>query len=103
VAVVDNLVSGLARTADYVLIARTESASFFQSMAGPLAALNALVTEIAAIGGDELHERMAVSTRMYEGLGIPRHREEISLIAESIPALRLSTIAPELLGEDDRQ
>jgi DNA-binding MurR/RpiR family transcriptional regulator len=101
VAVVDNLASGLARTADYVLIGRTESASFFQSMSGPLAALNALVTEIAAVGGDVLHERMAVSTHMYEGLGIPRHREEISLLAGADGRQPIPATTPDIRGEND--
>jgi DNA-binding MurR/RpiR family transcriptional regulator len=93
VAVVDNLVSGLAGSADHVLIGRTESASFFQSMAGPLGTLNALVTEIATIGGDELRDRMAISTRMYDGLGIPRPREE---------GLRVFGLTGRALDEDDR-
>ncbi|MFN8591926.1 MAG: MurR/RpiR family transcriptional regulator [Thermomicrobiales bacterium] len=72
VAIVDNPMSGLAEVADHVLIARTESVSFYQSMAGPLAALNALVCEIAAIGENELRERMAATNRSFERLGVAR-------------------------------
>lgn len=70
VAIVDNPISGLAQVADHVLIARTESVSFYQSMSGPLAALNALISEIAAIGESELRDRMAASNRSFERLGV---------------------------------
>jgi DNA-binding MurR/RpiR family transcriptional regulator len=70
VAIVDNPTSVLAPVADHLIIARTEGVSFFQSMAGPLAALNALIAEIALLGGDELRQRMETSSRIYQRLGI---------------------------------
>jgi DNA-binding MurR/RpiR family transcriptional regulator len=73
VAVVDNRASPLAQVADHVLITRTESVSFFQSMLGPLAVFNALIAEIAAAGGTELRERMDATTRMFERLDVAWH------------------------------
>ena len=62
VAIVDSRASGLAQVADHVLVTRTESVSFFQSMSGPLAVLNALIAEIAASSGTDVQERMQVSS-----------------------------------------
>jgi DNA-binding MurR/RpiR family transcriptional regulator len=73
VAVVDNQASPLAQVADHVLITRTESVSYFQSMSGPLAVLNALAAEIAATGGEALRERMDATQRMFERLGVAWH------------------------------
>lgn len=70
VAIVDNPSSVLAPLADHLIIARTEGVSFFQSMAGPLAALNALTAEIALLGGSDLRQRMEASSRIYQRLGI---------------------------------
>jgi DNA-binding MurR/RpiR family transcriptional regulator len=70
VAIVDSRASALAQVADYVLIARTESVSFFQSMSGPLAILNALVAEIAASGGDEVQQRLQASSGLFDRLGV---------------------------------
>jgi DNA-binding MurR/RpiR family transcriptional regulator len=73
VAVVDNRASPLAQVADHVLITRTESVSFFQSMSGPLAVFNALISEIVAVGGADLRERMDATTRMFERLDVAWH------------------------------
>jgi hypothetical protein len=73
VAIVDNRASALAQVADHVLISRTETVSFFQSMTGPLAVLNALVAEIAASGDPRLREAMEASGRMFERLGVAWH------------------------------
>jgi DNA-binding MurR/RpiR family transcriptional regulator len=73
VAVVDNRASPLAQVADHVLITRTESVSFFQSMSGPLAVFNALIAEIAVAGGADLRERMDATTRMFERLDVAWH------------------------------
>jgi DNA-binding MurR/RpiR family transcriptional regulator len=73
VAVVDNRASPLAQVADHVLITRTESVSFFQSMSGPLAVFNALIAEIAVAGGAALRERMDATTRMFERLDVAWH------------------------------
>ncbi|MDP9357595.1 MAG: MurR/RpiR family transcriptional regulator [Chloroflexota bacterium] len=79
VAVVDNRASALARMADHVLICRTESVSFFQSMTGPLAVINALVAEIAILGGELTQRRMAESTEMFERLGVAWTGENTAL------------------------
>jgi DNA-binding MurR/RpiR family transcriptional regulator len=73
VAIVDSRASSLAQVADYVLITRTESVSFFQSMSGPLATLNALVAEIAASGGAEMQERLQVSSGLFDRFGVTWH------------------------------
>lgn len=70
VALVDSRASSLAQVADYVLITRTESVSFFQSMSGPLAMLNALVAEIAAGGGAEVQQRLQVSSGLFDRFGV---------------------------------
>jgi DNA-binding MurR/RpiR family transcriptional regulator len=76
VAIVDSQMSPLASVADHVLVTQTESASFFQSMAGPLALLNALVTEIAVIGGDRVRNAMDATTAAYARLDVAWHGNE---------------------------
>lgn len=73
VAIVDNRVSAMARLADHVLLSKTESVSYFQSMLGPLAVMNALAAEIAALGEDRVRGRMEASSRMFERLGVVWH------------------------------
>lgn len=75
VAIVDHQESALVPVADHVLTTRTESVSYFQSMAGPLAVLNAVVAEIATVGETVVRERMEASTRMFERLGVAWHDE----------------------------
>jgi DNA-binding MurR/RpiR family transcriptional regulator len=70
VAIVENRASDLAQVADHVLIARTESVSFFQSMVGPLAVLNAIIAELATNGGDDIRERMQVATALFDRFGV---------------------------------
>jgi DNA-binding MurR/RpiR family transcriptional regulator len=79
VAIVDNRASALARVAHHVIVCRTESVSFFQSMTGPLAVLNALIAEIAAAGGDRVRERMETSTGMFERMGVAWTGEDTAL------------------------
>lgn len=73
VAIVDSRASSLAQVADYVLVTRTESVSFFQSLSGPLATLNALVAEIAATGGAAVQERLQVSSGLFDRFGVTWH------------------------------
>lgn len=75
IAIVDSQTSPLVEVADHVLVAPTESASFFQSMCGPLAVLNALLTEISVIGNDRVREPLAASNRMYGRLEVAWHGE----------------------------
>jgi DNA-binding MurR/RpiR family transcriptional regulator len=70
VAIVDSQMSPLVSFADHVLVSQTESASFFQSMVGPLALLNSLVTEIAVIGGDRVRDAMDATTAAYARLDV---------------------------------
>ncbi|HET7093475.1 MAG TPA: MurR/RpiR family transcriptional regulator [Thermomicrobiales bacterium] len=70
VAIVETRASDLAQVADHVLIARTESVSFFQSMVGPLAVLNAIIAELATNGGDAIRERMQVATTLFDRFGV---------------------------------
>lgn len=79
VAIVDHPTSPLAQVADHVLIARTESVSFFQSMCGPLAVANAIVAEIAAADPDGLRARMEASTRMFQRLDVAWHHDDTPL------------------------
>jgi DNA-binding MurR/RpiR family transcriptional regulator len=84
VAIVDNRASALAQVADHVLITRTETVSFFQSMTGPLAVLNAVVAEIAASGEERVRDAMETTGRMFERLGVAWHGEGTPLeIAEN--------------------
>jgi DNA-binding MurR/RpiR family transcriptional regulator len=78
VAIVDNRSSALVKVADHVLVCRTESVSFFQSMIGPLAVTNALVAELAARGGDRCQVPMALSSQMFDRLGVAWPGEETS-------------------------
>lgn len=70
IAIVDSQTSPLVEVADQVLVAPTEGASFFQSMCGPLAVLNALLTEISVLGDDRVREPLAASNRMYGRLDV---------------------------------
>lgn len=70
IAIVDSLTSPLVEVASHVLLAPTESSSFFQSMCGPLAVLNALLTEISVLGDEKVRGPMAASNRMYARLDI---------------------------------
>ena len=70
VAIVDSRASALAHVADHVLVTRTESASFFQSMSGPLTILNAIVAEIAANGPPAVQERMQISSGLFARFGV---------------------------------
>jgi DNA-binding MurR/RpiR family transcriptional regulator len=70
IAIVDSRVSGLAQVAEHVLVTRTESVSFFQSMVGPLTVLNALIAELAASADATMQERMQNSTGLFERFGI---------------------------------
>ncbi|MCC6792536.1 MAG: MurR/RpiR family transcriptional regulator [Thermomicrobiales bacterium] len=73
VAIVDNRLSAMAQLADHVLLSKTESVSYFQSMLGPLAVLNALAVEIASIGEEQVRASMETSSRMFERLGVVWH------------------------------
>lgn len=70
VAIVDSNVSPLTRVADHVLVTSTESASFFQSMSGPLVLLNALVSEIAELGGEQFRQYMDETTKALTNLDV---------------------------------
>lgn len=79
VAIVDSQVSPLTGVADYVLVTSSESASFFQSMTGPLVLLNALVSEIADLGGENFRQSMHETSRAFANLdvawhGVDRHK-----------------------------
>lgn len=76
VGIVDSHASPLAAVADYVLVTPTESASFFQSMTGPLALLNALVAELAQMGGDRVRAAMDATTKTYLRLDVSGHRSD---------------------------
>lgn len=78
IAIVDSRASGLAEVADHVLVTRTESVSFFQSMAGPLVVLNAIIAEIATSGGAQIQEQMQISSELFSRFGVtwqPGHTE----------------------------
>jgi DNA-binding MurR/RpiR family transcriptional regulator len=70
IAIVDSRASSLAQVADHVLVTRTESVSFFQSMSGPLTILNAIVAEIAANGPLGVQERMQISSSLFARFGV---------------------------------
>lgn len=69
IAIVDTAASPLAQVADHLLIAQTEGVSFFQSMVGPLAVLNALVVEITAADETTVQERVDACTQLYRRIG----------------------------------
>jgi len=69
VAIVDAASSPLAEVADHLLTARTEGVSFFQSMVGPLAVLNALVAEVAHADEPAAQERVDACADLYRRLG----------------------------------
>ncbi len=52
VVMTDSLVSPLAKNADHILIVRNESPSFFRSIAGAVAAVEALIVLMTAEGGE---------------------------------------------------
>lgn len=65
IAIVDSTASQLAHVADHVLVTRTETVSFYQSMIGPLSIFNAIIAEIAANAGDMVQERMRITTELF--------------------------------------
>lgn len=69
VAIADSRASPLAQVADHVLITRSESVCFNQSLVGHLAIVNAIVAEIATNGGPAIQQRMQHSTSIAERLG----------------------------------
>lgn len=103
VAIVDNRMSAMAQLADHVLLSRTESVSYFQSMLGPLAVLNALAAEIASIGEDQVRARMEMSSRMFERLGVVWH--DIGALPDALENALPIVEAPRrrsgLAGRDD--
>lgn len=70
IAIVDSRASALAQVADHVLVTRTESVSFFQSMSGPLTIINAIIAEIAANGPPHVQERMQISSALFARFGV---------------------------------
>ena len=74
VAIVDSRASALAQVADHVLVTRTESVSFYQSMIGPLTILNALIAELAASAETDAQERMRTSNALFDRFGIAWHQ-----------------------------
>lgn len=76
IAIVDSIASELARVADHVLVTRTETVSFYQSMIGPLAILNAIIAEVAANAGDAVQERMRISSELFDRFGIAWNQGE---------------------------
>lgn len=69
VAIADSRASPLAQVAEHVLITRSESVCFNQSLVGHLGIINAIVAEIATNGSNEIQERMQRSTATAERLG----------------------------------
>ena len=69
IAIADSRASPLAQVADHVLITRSESVCFNQSLVGHLAIVNAIVAEIATNGDDAIQQRMVQSTAFAERLG----------------------------------
>lgn len=63
VAMTDSRVSPLSRHADHTLLVNTESPSFFQSMAPPMAAAEALLAVMVSLGGDDALARIADSEK----------------------------------------
>ncbi len=99
IAIVDSRASGLAEVADHVLVTRTESVSFFQSMVGPLAVLNAIIAEIATSGGAQIQEQMQISSELFSRFGVtwqPGHTafEQAPENGNDIAADRGGTSAP---------
>jgi DNA-binding MurR/RpiR family transcriptional regulator len=69
IAIADSRASPLAQVADHVLITRSESVCFNQSLVGHLAIVNAIVAEIATNGSAEIQQRMMHATSIAERLG----------------------------------
>ena len=69
IAIADSRASPLAQVADHVLITRSESVCFNQSLVGHLAIVNAIAAEIATNGSPEVQQHMAQTTAIAERLG----------------------------------
>ena len=69
IAIADSRASPLALVADHVLITRSESVCFNQSLVGHLSIVNAIVAEIATNGATDVQQRMLASTDIAERLG----------------------------------
>jgi DNA-binding MurR/RpiR family transcriptional regulator len=70
VAIVDTRTSSLTTVADHVLYTQTEGVSFHQSLVGPLAVLNAIVSEIGRLDEQKVRRGIKGSSEMLERLGI---------------------------------
>jgi DNA-binding MurR/RpiR family transcriptional regulator len=70
VAIVDTRTSSLTSVADHVLYTQTEGVSFHQSLAGPLAILNAIVAEIGQLDEQNVRDGIRASSDMLERFGV---------------------------------
>lgn len=66
IALTDSQLSPLARVADYVLLARSDMASFVDSLVAPLSVINALIVAVGMSRRDEIEQTFNKLERIWE-------------------------------------
>ncbi len=66
VALTDSPLSPIASTADHVLVAQSDMASFVDSLVAPLSIINALIVAVARKKQDEVSERLRVLEEVWD-------------------------------------
>lgn len=66
IALTDSQLSPLARVADHVLLARSDMASFVDSLAAPLSVINALIVAVGMSRRDEIEQTFNKLERIWE-------------------------------------
>ena len=66
IALTDSQLSPLARVADHVLLARSDMASFVDSLVAPLSVINALIVAVGMIRRDEIEQTFNKLERIWE-------------------------------------
>ena len=76
VAITDSMTSPLAEYADELLIARSDMASFADSLVAPLSVTNALIVAIAAKREKELHRTFESLERIWDQYNVYEKQEK---------------------------
>ena len=66
IALTDSQLSPLARVADHVLLARSDMASFVDSLVAPLSVVNALIVAVGMSRRDEIEQTFNKLERIWE-------------------------------------
>lgn len=76
IALTDSQLSPLARVADHVLLARSDMASFVDSLVAPLSVINALIVAVGMSRRDEIEQTFNKLERIWEEYGVYEKPED---------------------------